>query len=224
MQFVAAVIGLVEGRGYRPGERLLSEREMAERFGVGRAVVREAMAMLEAMRYLERRRGSGVFLSERPDETSLEALVISSKVGLPLSNKINEDSIEVRRIIEVQAVRLACLRRSEEALERLQNVLDDFDRTVIDQVTASRYDFRFHMEIVRSTENELLIRLVYPFYVLARSRRAAFFVNDEQRRTSHAQHVQVFEAVKSRDPEMAASLMNMHIGRVDAWFKDRYAD
>jgi len=46
LQIVAEIIGLVEKRGYLPGERILSEREIAERFGVGRAVVREAMAML----------------------------------------------------------------------------------------------------------------------------------------------------------------------------------
>jgi DNA-binding FadR family transcriptional regulator len=224
LQIVAEIIRLVERRGYLPGERILSEREIAERFGVGRAVVREAMAMLESMRYLERRRGSGVFLSENPDETSLEALVISSKVGLPLSNKVNEDSIEIRRIIEVQAIRLACLRRTEAALGRIKAVLDSFDMSVVDEFTASDYDFRFHTEIVRSTGNELLIRLVFPFYMLSRSRREAFFAGAEQRRTSHEQHLQLYEAVLNQDPEMAASLMNVHIGRVDKWFTDHIVE
>lgn len=224
MHVVAEIIHLVEGRNYLPGERLLSEREIAERFGVGRAVVREAMAMLESMRYLERRRGSGVYLTENPDETSLEALVISSQVGLPLSNKVNEDSIEIRRVIEVQAIRLACLRRSDAALANIKAVLDSFDHDVVDAHTASDYDFRFHTEIVRSTGNELLIRLVYPFYLLSKSRRVAFFAGEEQRRTSHEQHIQLYEAVRNQDPEMAASLMNMHIGRVDAWFTEHMLD
>jgi len=175
------------------------------------------------MRYLERRRGSGVFMSEKPEETSLEALVISSKVGLPLSNKVNEDSIEVRRIIEVQAIRLACVRRTEAQIARLKAVLDSFD-DVHDEHDASDYDLRFHLEIFRSTGNELLIRLVYPFYILSKSRREAFFVNADQLKTSHEQHLQLFDAIVRQDSEMGASIMTMHIGRVDKWFSERLTE
>jgi GntR family transcriptional regulator, transcriptional repressor for pyruvate dehydrogenase complex len=223
LQIVAGVIRLVDDRGYLPGERILSEREIAERFGVGRAVVREAMAMLESMRYLKRRRGSGVFLTESPQETSLEALVISSEVGLPLSDAVNGDSFEVRRIIEGQAVRLACARRTDADLAALTAVLGDF-AAVSDNLTASVYDFRFHMAILRSTGNEILVRLVHPFYILSRSRREAFFTEAERRAASHAQHVALFDAIVARDADTAAELMKNHIGRADKWFSSHASD
>lgn len=223
LQIVAGVIRLVDDRGYLPGERILSEREIAERFGVGRAVVREAMAMLESMRYLSRRRGSGVFLTDSPHETSLEALVISSEVGLPLSDAVNSDSFEVRRIIEVQAIRLACRRRTETDIAALTEVLDSF-AYVDDNLAASVYDFRFHMAILRCTGNDILVRLVHPFYILSRSRRETFFTRAERRADSHAQHLALFDAIVAEDAERAAELMKNHIGRVDSWFSSHPSD
>lgn len=217
LRVVSSIVGLVEQRAYGAGDRIPSEREFSERFGVGRAVVREATAMLEAMRYLERRRGSGLYLSADEEATSLETLVLFSSLGLPVSKKVNDDSIEVRRLIEGQAIRLACLRRQEANLERLQQILRSFD-DVADARAASDYDFRFHMEIFRATGNEILVRLVHPFYIMSRQRREAFFSDEGRRSVSHAQHEEIFRAIAAQDAEMAASLMNMHIGRVDTWF------
>lgn len=217
LSVVAQIINLVQQRSYFPGERILSERDVAERFGVGRAVVREAMAMLEAMRYLERRRGSGVFLSEDPASISLEALVISSKVGLPLSNKANQDSVEVRRIIEVQAIRLACERRTDESLARIRAILDSFEQ-VQDEIGASDYDWKFHLELVRSAGNDILTRLVLPFFLMSRGRRETYFVDAGRRQRSHEQHVEMLMAIEDRDVDRAVSLISQHIGRVDAWF------
>ncbi|MFE4833710.1 FadR/GntR family transcriptional regulator [Arthrobacter sp. NPDC056691] len=223
LQIVAEIIQLVELRGYQPGDRIPSEREISERFNIGRSVVREAMAMLESTRYLERKRSSGVFLSDNPETTSLEALVLSTKVGLPLSDKVNTDSIEVRRIIEVQAIHLACLRRTAEALGRISAVLAGFEHTVVDAETASDYDFQFHMEIFRATDNEILSRLVQPFYILSRNRREALFASPVQRGVSHEQHLALFDAIRDQDCERAASLMGLHIGRVDDWFSQHLA-
>jgi DNA-binding FadR family transcriptional regulator len=175
------------------------------------------MAMLESMRYLERRRGSGVFLSSDPASTSLEALVLTSQVGLPLSQKANQDSIEVRRIIEVQAVQLACERRTDASLDRIRAILDGFDR-VQDEHAASDYDGQFHLELVRSTGNEILTRLVLPFFLMSRNRREMFFTDDARRRRSHSQHLEIFDAIKNRDSQRAVALMADHIGRVDDWF------
>lgn len=220
MEVVAQIISLVQLRSYLPGERIPSEREIADRFVVGRAVVREAMAMLEAMRYLERRRGSGVFMSRDPDATSLEALVISAKVGLPLSPKVNRDSIEVRRIIEVQTIGLACGRRTEQDLQRLRLALKAYDPQEADQFASSDYDAAFHLDLIRCTGNDILIRLLHPFYLMSRPRREAFFADSERRVHSHAQHLQLFQAVEAQDVGSATELMAAHIGRVDQWFQE----
>ena len=224
LHVVAQIISLVQDRRYLPGERILSEREIAERFGVGRAVVREAMAMLESMRFLERRRGSGVFMSRDPDATSLEALVLSARVGLPLSNKVNQDSIEVRRIIEVQAISLACDRRTDDNLSGLRAVLDEYDPVEADAISASDYDAKFHLALIRCTGNDILTRLIQPFYLMSRPRREAYFTQVDRRIASHEQHLGFFETVSARDKSAAEALMAGHIGRVDDWFHANLTD
>ena len=120
---VAGLLTLIEKRQYLPGERLPSERDLAERFSVGRATVREAVTTLESMRYIERRPGSGIFRCREPERASLEALVLFSDLGLPLDPKTNAEVIEVRRMIEVQAIGLACERRETADIGRIEDTL-----------------------------------------------------------------------------------------------------
>jgi GntR family transcriptional regulator, transcriptional repressor for pyruvate dehydrogenase complex len=203
LQIVAQIISLVEERRYLPGERILS--------------------VLESMRFLERRRGSGVFMASNPDATSLETLVLAARVGLPLSNKVNQDSIEVRRIIEVQAIALACERRTDADVVRLRAILDAYDPIAADALAASDYDARFHLGLIASTGNEILVRLVQPFYLMSRLRREAYFTDVDRRSASHAQHLQMAALVEARDVAGAEELMSAHIGRVDDWFHATYA-
>lgn len=215
---LAAIVSLIHQRAYAPGDRVPSERELTERFGVGRAVVREAMTILESMRYVERRRGSGVFLCKDEEATSLEALVLFTKVGLPLDKKANEDSIEVRRIIEVQAIQLACERRTEANLARLESILETFEDSPSFADKAPQYDYDFHLEIFRAAGNTILVRLVTPFYIMSQRRREVFFSDQKRRLNSHGQHVELIKAIRDQNSDAAAALMSAHIGRVDTYF------
>lgn len=215
---LAEIVSLIHQRGYVPGDRVPSERELTDRFKVGRAVVREAMTILESMRYVERRRGSGVFLCKDSEATSLETLVLFSRVGLPLGKKVHEDSVEVRKIVEVQAIQLACARRTDENLSKIDSILATFEDSADFGARAPRYDYDFHLEILRATGNDILVRLLTPFYIMSEQRRREFFSDHARCVVSHAQHLKMAQAIRDRDPSTAAVLMEAHIGRVDAYF------
>jgi DNA-binding FadR family transcriptional regulator len=166
------IVTLIRQRGYEPGDRVPSEREFAERLSVGRAQVREAMTMLEGMRYLDKRRGSGVFLCRDSDTTSLEALVLFAQIDVPVDPKINDQCIEVRRIIEVQAIRLACERRSDADLAALSAVLATFRDEDGFAEDAAEYDYAFHLTLLKATRNDILVRVVNPFYLMSGVRRS----------------------------------------------------
>lgn len=216
---VAEIVTLVEQRQYLPGERLPSERDLAERFSVGRATVREAVTTLESMRYLERRRGSGIFRARQPDSASVEALVLFSDLGLPLDPKTNADVVEVRRIIEVQAIGLACERRQAVDLDRLEATLARYHDGDSFADDAPEYDQDFHLAIFRATQNDVLVRLVTPFYIMAKTRRVVFFKDCERRRVSHAQHLGMLKSIRGRDKDKAMAQMTAHIGRVEKYFE-----
>jgi GntR family transcriptional regulator, transcriptional repressor for pyruvate dehydrogenase complex len=218
---VAELVTLIEQRRYLPGERLPSERDLAERFVVGRATIREAVTALESMRYLERRPGSGIFRCREPESASLETLVLFADLGLPLDPKTNAEVVEVRRIIEVQAIGLACERRTEADLERLRTILSQFRDDDSFAVNASQYDHDFHMNIFKATHNDILVRLVNPFYMMAKTRRVVFFRDRERRRVSHEQHLKMLQSIEKQDKQKAMEQMSAHIGRVEQFFAEQ---
>jgi DNA-binding FadR family transcriptional regulator len=216
---VAEIVSLIEQRHYLPGERLPSERDLAERFAVGRTTIREAVTTLESLRYLERRRGSGIFRAKSPEATSLEALVLFSELGLPLDPKTNADVVEVRRMIEVQAIAFACQRWTPPDLERLRATLASFLDADDFAGQAPDYDYRFHMDIFRTTHNDVLVQLVNPFYLMSKTRRVVFFRDRQRRKVSHQQHAAMVKAIEARNAQTATELMTAHIGRVERYFK-----
>lgn len=217
-RIVSDIVSLIKQRGYEPGDRVPSEREFAERMNVGRAQVREAMSTLESMRYIERRRGSGVFLCKETDATSLDALVLFAGMGLPIEHSVNEQCIEVRRLIEVQGIQLACVRRTEKDLERLDEVLSIYRDDDAFSEEASGYDYAFHLAIIKATQNDILVRVINPFYMMSHKRRQIFFHDRDRRATSHQQHIELVEAIRRQDVGIAERLMASHIGRVETYF------
>jgi DNA-binding FadR family transcriptional regulator len=218
---VSETIAFIKHRGYVAGERLPSERDLAGRFAVSRGAVREALTKLQAMRVIERRASSGIYLGREPGATSVEALVLTHDLGIPLEEKDIHESMEVRRILEVQAIRLACERRADTDLESLDGVLAATEAEIGAVRMIADLDYHFHMAIFRATQNMIFVRVVNPFYLLSRSRRDAFFQDAERARISHAQHVAIVDAIRRRDAEAGATLMANHIGRVENLYLGR---
>ncbi|MDS1140399.1 FadR/GntR family transcriptional regulator [Pusillimonas sp. SM2304] len=213
---MTALVRLIDQRNYAPGERLPSERELAERFGVGRGVVREVLSVLEGLRYLERRPNSGIYLNVAPERISLETLTLFSGLDLALSTEQLAQTMEVRRIIEVQAVILAAQRRTDEDIANIGGIVARFDEAVDNSIeSVANLDYEFHMAIFRATHNLVLMQLVSPFYIMSENRRLLFFKDKERSRASNAQHRQIFSALADQDAERAKAVMSDHIGRVE---------
>lgn len=215
------LVSFVRRRRYEPGERLPSERELTERFSVGRGVIREALALLEATRYIERRRNSGIYLSRDSDTVSLESLVLCEAIGIPQEQDVLLQSVEVRRILEVQAVALACARRTDQDLKVLDGVLARSSQAIDQEQSIAGMDYEFHMAIFRSTQNAVFVRMVTPFYLMSRGRREAFFADQRHGIESHSQHVALVEAIRARDAKRASRLMEGHIGRVEKHYLNK---
>jgi DNA-binding FadR family transcriptional regulator len=215
LRVVNDLVSFIRYRRFEPGERLPSERDLTQRFSVGRGVVREALAFLEATRYIERRRNSGIYLSSQSDTVSLESLVLYASLGIPLDREVLLQSVEVRRILEVQAVSLACARRTDADLAALDDIIARSEQALANAQSIADLDYEFHMAIFRSTQNAVFVRMVTPFYLMSRSRRDAFFADRNNGTESHRQHVELVAIIRARDAAAAAELMENHIGRVE---------
>jgi DNA-binding FadR family transcriptional regulator len=213
---VSRLVPFLLMRRYEPGERVPSERELAERFGVSRGQIREALSFLEALRFIERRAKSGVYMAN--EEGSVETLAQFAQLGIPLDGEDVRQSVEMRKIHEIAAIRLAGERRSDENITRMREILDEEGRKAAIGDNIAEDDRRFHCEIVRATQNTVFLKVVNVFYIMTRMRRVVYFEKADRCRTSHAEHLRMFDAIVARDAALATALMEAHLKGVDSYW------
>lgn len=210
-QLQGAILQFIRDRHFESGERLFSEREFAEKFNTTRPAVREAFTALEALRVVERRPQAGIYLRDLSEDSSIDALVVEVNAGLVPTIKQTEDASEVRRILEVQAVREAAVRRTDEDLQRIKDLLDDCEEKIANGSPINFEDEQFHKLIASISGNSLLLRVVNWFYEFTRARRVIYFSEIERSVISHAEHKKIFSALRKGDPDKCAQLMERHI-------------
>jgi GntR family transcriptional regulator, transcriptional repressor for pyruvate dehydrogenase complex len=206
---VAELVPFLLSRGYRPNERAPSERELAERFGASRTQVREALSVLEALRLIERRPKSGIYMTT--ESASIEALRLYAEIGVPLSGDLVGEIVEVRRIQEIEAIRLACHRHRQENIDALRSCLAEWSRVPTDPTRVAELDRVFHCGIVRAAHNSVLLRLVDLFYRMTERRRLFYFGDPDRSRQSLGEHEEILAALVDRDEERAVRLLDKHL-------------
>src|SRR5690606_583288 len=160
------------------GGRLPSERELADHFSVSRGQVREALAILEAMRIVERRAKSGIYLTT--NQASVEAMALFARAGVPLDPIQIYETVELRKIHEIKAAELACSRATEENYERLRQILKLSEEKLDAGEGLAREDRDFHLEIVRATQNSVFHKVCSVYYIMGEQRLPIYFNNPER--------------------------------------------
>jgi DNA-binding FadR family transcriptional regulator len=200
----------------KEGGRTPSERELAEHFAVSRGQLREALAILEAMGVVERRAKSGIYLTTT--RAGVEAMALFARAGVPLDPGLIYETVELRKIHEIKAAELACSRATEENFARLREILEASERRLAAGEGLAREDRDFHLEIVRATQNRLFHRICSVYYVVGEQRLPVYFRDPARSRQSHAEHLQIFEALRRRDGNLAQALMSAHLqGALSYW-------
>jgi DNA-binding FadR family transcriptional regulator len=208
---VSGILSLIRENHSGAGDRLPSERDLSERFSVTRNTIREALSVLESMRVIERRPNSGVYVKDIRMESSVDLLVLQADLGLPGNVDDISQAMEVRSILEMQAIRLACRRRSESDLEKLRQILQLAERRSAAGESINELDEAFHMAIAAATKNSVLTRILKVFYLMSRSRRMVYFSDSERSRQSHLHHRKMVEAIEAKDATEAAAVMKQHL-------------
>ena len=194
-----------------------AERELAEHFAVSRGQIREALAILEAMRIVERRAKSGIYIDTK--QASVEALALFARAGLPLDPLQIYETVELRKIHEIKAAELACSRATEENFERLREILKASEERIAAGEGLAKEDREFHLEIVRATKNSVFHNICSVYYLMGEQRLPIYFNDPERSVRSHAEHVQIYEALLRRDGNLAQALMNAHLQGAESYWK-----
>lgn len=194
----------------KAGDRLLNERELALKLGVGRPLLREAMRSLSMLGLLDIRHGKGAYVGR----ADISVLTDFFTFCLAQEQDILDDILQARIAIECQAIRLACERATENDLSRIGKSLTALIETLDDPEAGGEADFKFHHAIVAASHSQGLITLYQAISnLLLRS-------HVERRRTTHKTkaiiddlveaHRQVFLTIVERDVEAADQRLREH--------------
>lgn len=194
----------------KPGDRLIPERELAARLGVGRPLVREALRALSALGVVAIRERIGAVVT-RPDVAVLNDVFAFAMAQQPT---LADDVMEARVAIECQAIRLACVRATIADFERLQRALMAISATIDDPDAGGKADFDFHRAIVRASRAETLMVLHNAMAGLLtnahRSRRELVQSFPSMKTYLIDDHKRVFDALVARDPHEADAALRRH--------------
>ncbi|KZD20738.1 FadR/GntR family transcriptional regulator [Tardiphaga robiniae] len=193
------------------GDRLPSERDLSERFGVTRGSVREALAVLDAMRITERKPKSGIYLRNELEDSGLDALVLQADLGLPFDAQVTRDVTEARILCEEQAFRLACQRRTDADLAKLDQLLDTYAALVANGSNLADEDVAFHLAVVAASQNRVLVRTLTPLMLMSTGWRRRYFASAEIRQRSLIDHRAFVVAIEARDEATATMLVHRHV-------------
>lgn len=153
---VDQIKALILENQYQPGDRLPSERELAEKLCIGRPSVREALRILGLMGLIEIRMGDGTYVKDLSFFPYIDSIVssIGSRLKMEAENFLK--LWEVRKILEVGSAGLACLRARPANLEILHQCIQQMEENIGNREAFIQAGIRFHQEIAKATENEIL--------------------------------------------------------------------
>ena len=206
------ILDLVRKGVLLPGQRLPSERDLAESMGVGRPSLREALRALALMRVLEIRQGEGIFVSQLTPEELLEPL----HFFLSLDQHSLDALFEARMAIEPSSVAIAALKIDEDTLQRLWRVMTRGADAANDPELFGEIDVEFHRLILEATENPFLIRVAQSFHELGKASRHITTGLPGVAYQAHVDHGEILAALEARSPERAREAMLQHLRNVQA--------
>lgn len=207
---VKALLREVDRARGTPGVRLPGERELASSFGASRTAVREVLGVLEALRVIERRPQSGIYVRSETSDASIEALVLQEDLAVRAKTAAYEQAQEARIIHEVETVRLAARRRTRADLNAMAAIIDGSRRHLADGQNLADDDEAFHLALVAAAKNDVLLRVAKSLYLMTRSVRFAYFQARDHAAVSIAEHEQLLESIERRDAETSTMLMKKH--------------
>jgi DNA-binding FadR family transcriptional regulator len=199
-----------------PGDRLPKEADLAERLGLSRNSLREAVKALSMIRVLDVRQGDGTYVTSLEPHLLLDAL--SFVVDFHRDDTVLQ-FLEVRRIMEPAATALAAERMTDDDVDKLQAVLDELGpEPTIEALVAN--DLEFHRQIAAGSGNEVLCSLIDGLSgPTTRARIWRGLTQEGAAARTREQHQAILDAIGSRQPELARSWATVHIAGVEEWLR-----
>lgn len=183
----------------------LSERKLAEKYGVSRTVVREALKLLNEKGLVEIRYGKGNFVCV-PDNT-----IVMDKFASSINNSSlkTEDVVEAREILETAMATYITDRIDDKEIDAMSKIIEVMETAIDDGEAYAKLDAEFHALLTKAIKNEVLELIMGALNNL--TNRRTLYPSIEDRKLTHEEHKRIFNSLKSRDGDALKEAVMLHI-------------
>jgi GntR family transcriptional regulator, transcriptional repressor for pyruvate dehydrogenase complex len=204
----------------KPGQKIMTERELADALNVSRNSVREAINKLVTLRFLEQRQGQGTFVCSIDEAVQIPLAAVMERQDASLI-----DLLEMRLGIECNAASLAAKRADATDLEAIEKAIAQMEADVAASGLGTGGDLSFHMAIAAATKNPMQIYImknVVDFLHLGiRENLLHLYEDPKNVSTILKQHHAIYQAIRSGNSDDAFQTMQNHINFVINFFEGR---
>ena len=206
-QVAEQISAWIAANGLTAGDKLPPERELANRLGVSRATLSQALVALEVIGVVAVRHGDGTVLKKRSASTRIVDAIREHADRLP-------EIIETRDALETKIAALAAARRTDEDLARIDDALATMERDIDAGGRGVEGDERFHGAVTAAAHSLLLARLMDEIGDLIKETRIESLSQPGRPHDSLAGHRAIADAIRAGDPDDAAAAMHAHVEMV----------
>lgn len=203
---VKQIIKLIENNELKPGDKLPPENEFAEKLGVSRGILREALTILQFQGFISRKPKDGTYIRE----ISLEEISADSMVK-SLKDSTYIDLIELREALELKAIELAIKRADSKSIYEIKQYLESVN---VDDENYSISDYNFHMKIAELSKNVLIMNFIDTSYDLIREMGEKSNHNRRRKIEIFEEHKNLINAILERDMIKAKDSLRFHLSKV----------
>src|ERR1700728_3705759 len=195
----------------KAGDQLPAERDLAQRFGVSRTAVREAVKALREKGLVEAYSGRGTFITDGTTQSVRQSLDLMVKIGQPEGST---HLAEVRAILEPEIAALAAIRIQEPELSTMREAVTTMDRAFKNPEAYIEADLDFHLALAEGAANPLILSLLDSIVGLLREQRLRIFRVPGGPERGQVHHKRILDAIERRDAEKAREAMRAHLAQV----------
>jgi DNA-binding FadR family transcriptional regulator len=193
----------------KKGDKVESDRVLAQKLGVGRSAVREALKVLDILGMIDIRPGQGTFISN--DETNF--FVVPLSWSLFLNGAQTDNILEVRNVLEKKAVELAAKSTQEDAFQKLHDISHQLHKAYVDLNYQAflNCDIEFHICLAECSGNQIIYSMIQIISNLMRHVSGTGMADENQLKEIYEEHRLVYGAVLAHDEEAAGRFMEEHL-------------
>jgi GntR family transcriptional repressor for pyruvate dehydrogenase complex len=207
---VDEILRLIRKKKLKKGDRLPSERKLSELLGIGRNSIREMFRILETIKVIQVKSGIGAIIIS--DTNLLYGKYVWSKYLLFKLSDIT-DVLEIRELIDCRAARLAAKNINKESLEKLIEITKKMKYCLEknDISFLTELDMKFHLEIVKISQNKIMLEIKKTLQEFIKHERFANFYILDNPKDSLIYHKKILNAIKEGDSVMAEKYALEHM-------------